>query len=535
MALDGLFIHYLVNELRNELLDSRINKIIQTTPSDIILQIHSKTNKNLLISSSTLNPHMNFTEKDFNAPNNPYNFCMVLRKYIERGIITDLSQINNDRIIILSIKSNNELGDDEYYKLVIELTSKNANIVLTTDKLVIIESLNKHFNMNGQRIIIPKAQYEPLLSDKINPFTMDESSFNVNDLEGISKFHQQFINNYEDLKNLLSKEVKPSKYIINNKVFLSPFSFNNYDHESYESLSKLIDENTSLSSDQTNPTYTFLKKFINKKIQLLNNKIANLEGDIENAKKHQDDLIKGQLLQSYLYQIEKGMKSITLFNYLNNEDITIELDPLKSPSANMQKYFKSYKKSLNTLKYVKEQIDITNNLIEYFDELLTQIEISKQSDLEEIKQELINNGFIKANKTKKGKTNISKSIKKILIDDKIIIYIGKNNQQNAYIISQLGKPNDYWFHVKDAPSAHILIKTSNLNERLIRICAHLASLNSKYSKSSSVMVDYTMFKYLKKIPNTLGCRVTYTNQSTIYIDPDNNILNKLIKEKSQEF
>jgi len=533
MAIDGLFLHFLVKELNGKLTNGRINKIVQISPFDVILQVHNNKPYNLMLSSSRSNPRILITRQDFKAPNNPYNFCMVLRKYIERGIILVFEQVENDRIVVINIKSTNELGIDATYKLILELTGKYANIILTDEEYTIIDSVTKHINLtdDSKRLIMPKAHYNFIESTQINPFNITDLNYSVTELQGISKFHQQFIN--DNLQDFLNHEVIPSKYIIDNKVFLSPFKFSKYKSITYPTLSTMLDEESIESTKESNPNYSYLKKIINRKLNLLNHKIDNLNSDIDSAKTHTSDLLKGRLLQTYLYEVKKGMKEIVLKDFETNENVLIELDPLKTPTENMQKYFKSYKKSLNTLKYANEQIKITNDQISYFLELSTQIEIGLQSDIEEIKNELINQGFIKSNKKSKMKTNILQSIKKYTVNS-AIIYVGKNNIQNTYIISNLGKPNDYWFHVKDYPSAHILIKSSNLDERLIRIGAQLASINSKFSKSNSVMVDYTKFKNIKKIPNSLGCKVTYTNQSSIYIDPDMDTLTKLLTNNGDE-
>lgn len=536
MAIDGLLLHYLTNELKEQIVGARINKIIQSDPYIINFTIHNFKQMNLLINISRSNPKIYLTNNIIKTPTNPYNFCMVLRKYLERGIINNIEQIRNDRILIITISSINELGDLIIYKLIIELTGKTSNVILCTEDFIIIDAITKQFSLDSPRLIIPKAKYEMINSDKINPFNAINDSTH-NNYEGLSKFHQNKLSEYESINSFLNQEIVPTKYIIDNKTFFSPFYFKEYkEFKQYNSFSEMLDDDV-LELTENNPEYNNLKKIIKRKITLLNNKINNLNEDLEKAKKHEIDEFKGNLIKTYLYDIKKGMNEVTLLDYETNLEYHISLDPLLNPVQNMQKYYKNYKKSITTKEKVNEQLIKTKDEINYFEDLLLSLDLvfetnsllkNENNDLliQDIKDELIKHHLLQQ-KNKKS-TKKTSSIKQYDIGD-ALIFVGKNTIQNNYLISKVGKPNDYWFHVSDAPSAHIIVRCNNLNERIIRIAAQLASLNSKYEISSSVKVDYTLFKNVKKIPNTLGCHVTYTNQKSIYIDPDIKILEELLK------
>ena len=501
MAIDGLLLHYLTNELKEQIVGARINKIIQSDPYIINFTIHNFKQMNLLINISRSNPKIYLTNNIIKTPTNPYNFCMVLRKYLERGIINNIEQIRNDRILIITINSINELGDLIIYKLIIELTGKTSNVILCTEDFIIIDAITKQFSLDSPRLIIPKAKYEMINSDKINPFNAINDSTH-NNYEGLSKFHQNKLSEYESINSFLNQEIVPTKYIIDNKTFFSPFYFKEYkEFKQYNSFSEMLDDDV-LELTENNPEYNNLKKIIKRKITLLNNKINNLNEDLEKAKKHEIDELKGNLIKTYLYDIKKGMNEVTLLDYETNLEYHISLDPLLSPVQNMQKYYKNYKKSITTKEKVNEQLIKTKDEINYFEDLLLSLDLvfetnsllkNENNDLliQDIKDELIKHHLLQQ-KNKKS-TKKTSSIKQYDIGD-ALIFVGKNTIQNNYLISKVGKPNDYWFHVSDAPSAHIIVRCNNLNERIIRIAAQLASLNSKYEISSSVKVDYTLFK-----------------------------------------
>ena len=543
MAIDGLFIHYLTIEIKQKIMGGKINKITQTSPTTFVFSIYQKRHYNLLIDLNTTSPYFNLTNTNLLAPSNPYNMGMLLRKYLDGGIIKDLYQYGNDRIVTFVIENYNEIGDLIYYHLIIEATGKSANLILTNENLIVIDALKKQLSLDEnltKRIIYPKSQYHyPDNQNKINPFIVNEGEEfrDFVNLEGIGKFHLNILKEIGNLNTFLKQEIKPVLYNIDHKLFPSCMAFNGYQYDVFPSFSELLDTLLINSTYSNNPMYLELKRIITKRIHLLENKLDHLYLDLEEAKSHQKDLEKAQLIQTYLYKIQKGMKEIYLPSLSNDELILITLDPLKDGVGNMQKHYKSYKKYKNAINYIEEQRNITNEQIAYFQELLIQLELTKEKDqliqdddylntLNNIKMELINLHLIKSPKTTNKKKTIP-HIKKYQVDD-VLIYVGKCNSQNNYLISSVARASDYWFHVKDAPSAHIIVR-GELNERIIRIASLLASLNSKYEKSSSVMVDYTLFKYVKKIPKALGCKVTYTNQSSIYIDPSIDTLKELLK------
>ena len=537
MAFDGILIHHLVDELKSNLQFGRINKIIQPNPTDIVLQIHNHHTFNFLISMSYNNPRFYLINEKPQAPLNPYNFCMVLRKYLERGIVKDIIQIENDRIVILNIENKNELGDTIVYNLIIELMGRSSNLILTLPNYQILDVMRKHFPSDETtRIMIPKATYQlPASRGLINPFKHNIPIEELNLIEGASKIHKDEIKFINDVEKFIKQNLCPTIYFLEKKQIFSPYKLLSIDapNKSFNTISELLNEQFKENTKTENPDFHQIQKLLKNKISLLTSKVSNLENDLEKALTHVDDLIKGQLLQSSLYNIRKGMTSITLRSFDDTTDYTISLNPLKSPTENMQIYFKNYKKSINANKHINEQIEIAKNEIAYLSTILSQIEFVNTVEMLDIKAELISNGYLKDNKKiLKSKQNSVKSITKYLINGSEF-YVGKNNIQNNYLTHSFAKKTDYWFHVKDMPSAHVILRTDKLEERNIRIAAHLAALNSKYDKSNSVPIDYTEVKNIKKVPGMKGCFVTYTNQKTIYIDPSFEDLNILLNQNDK--
>lgn len=529
MPTDGVFIHHLTKELKSDLLGGRINKIYQPAPLMIILQIRNKTsNYNLLLSSILDAPRVHITNQKLDNPPNPLNFCMILRKYIERGEIVDISQFHNDRLIILHIKAINELGDEEVYLLITELMGRNSNIILINSQNIIIDAIRKvPPSVNNTRMIIPKAHYEYPITNKIDPFT-NQNATPDSDLEGVSKPLLIEAKERNNIYDIINQATKPTLFI-KDKIDYYAFDLFYIDGERrfFPTISQLLDFYYTTCLNTKSEDVNNVKKVIKAKLKSCHKKEDNLLDDIDKAN---DNLIYneyGILLQSYLYLIKKGDKEVNVTDYLHdNVDLVIELDPYKEPSENLKVFFSKGKKAKKTLIEANKQLTIVKEEISYLEDILFQLDNVNGTDLIELKEELMENGYLKKNaKTRMKKVNNRKmNIIKLTIDD-IDIYVGKNNLQNAYLTTVFANIHDYWFHVKDAPGSHVILRVPDndlefiLTEHLIRTCANLSAYYSTYRNSSSVPVNYTKVKYIKKIPGKKGCNVIYSNNSTIYIDP----------------
>lgn len=539
MAYDGLFIHYLCSELNDNLQGGKINRIIDPSVLDIVLQVRAKNetgkiiNNDLYISSSLDMPRIYITKNKVTSVDVPKNFCMVLRKYIERGTIKSIEQYQNDRVIEIKIASTSELGDSKNYSLIIELMGRNSNIILVDSDYIIIDAMRKlPPSDESTRLILPHAQYLfPSNLQGINPYTLSKNdTIDLSNLQGFAKstINQMLDHNY-NVYDFIRLPKNPIIFKGEKRYdFYHLNLFDNVEKNNFTSLSEMLDCYYSEYKVIYNDKAKALKKIIKGKIIHLQNKLDNLQNDLDNANKNLKFNDLGILLQANLYKVKKGMSNISVENFLNNNElIDISLDPMLEPSHNLTKMFNKAKKAKNGLVMIQLQIDLTNNEINYLDEIYSQIDFANNIDLDEIKDELIKNKYLKKTKQVKPKNKKINLTKYILNGNEI--YCGKNNIQNDYITHKLAKSYDWWFHVKDAPGSHVLFKipTPNyeLTEQDIRYCANLASCFSKTSISSSVPVDYLQIKYIKKIPGVKGSQVTYTNQKTIYIDPDIKMVN----------
>ena len=543
MSIDGCFIHYLTTELNKEILNFKINKIYQPAPLEIVLQLRGKNetglivNKQLLISSKLDHPRIHLLTKKISNPEVPNNFCMLLRKYIERGVIKEIKQYQNDRLIELHINAYNELDDENTFILIFEIMGRNSNIILLNSENTIIDALRKlPPSFDNLRTIIPHAKYNyPSSTKSINPFNK-EIPLLLDNLQGVSK---QLLNTLNELDNsnilsFLNQEIKPVIFKTEKKLDFYAYPLSN-DYEvisTHQTLSEMLEEYYNESLKTVNYNAVELEKTIQKELKKANIKLSNLTLDLQKAKENLKYSNIGILLQSNLYKVKKGETKVIVLDYFNNnEELEINLNPLLDPSSNLKAIFNKSKKASTAIVEVKKQIDIVLKEIEYLNTILFQLSIADNKDLEEIKLELSLNGYLKSNqKYKKKQQKIEFITYKV---DDILIYVGKNNTQNDYLTHKIASSNDYWFHTKNLPGSHVIVKIPEndpnfiMSEKLIRAAANIAAYYSTGKTSSSVPVDYTKVRYLKKVPGMKGSFVTLQNQKTIYIDPDINLIKNL--------
>ena len=545
MSMDGIFVHYLTYEFNNTILKAKINKIYQPNPLEILLQLRTSNQTfQLLISASLDSSRIYLTKQAFENPQVPGNFCMILRKYIERGIITSISQYQNDRLIIFTINTYNEMGDNADYRLIVEIMGRNSNVILINEDNKIIDSIRRvPPTENNNRYIIPKATYVfPIQNDLLNPFEVDVS-YPIANYQGIAKVIQNEIMNYYDgdVKKFLENKIVPNIYTKENKQDFYCFLLSSFNSDSiltFKTLSEMLDYFYNVCKQTINYTNMDLIKQVKRLITHQNTKLANLIDDLNKAEENLKYKDLGILLQANLYMVKKGMTSINVIDFIHNgEEITIDLNPMLDASKNLKQIFNKGKKASNALIEVTNQINKTKEEIRYLNDILSMLEFATASELDEIKLDLITNSEQYKNKAKKlsSKKNNKISIQHFNYED-VTIYVGKNNIQNDYLTNKLAKNNDYWFHVKDGSGAHVVVSVPNnnpsftLSEQVIRLAASIAGYYSKYSKSSTVPIDYTKVQYIKKIPGTKGYHVTYTNQKTIYIDPDYELIKQYLRK-----
>ncbi|MGX7112411.1 Rqc2 family fibronectin-binding protein [Gemella cuniculi] len=554
MAFDGFFIKKLIKELTESLIQARINKVNNLSTDEFIFSVRKGKNLKLFLSANPTSSRLQLTKNSYENPKTPSNFCSVLRKYLTGGIILDIEQLNNDRIVALKIKNFDELGYEKYYYLIAELMGKHSNIILTNENKVIIESLKNSYSLEYKRSTISNMNYIlPPTQEKYNPFALDsyknlefdikDKRFLIKNFYGVSLL----LNNYfvnKDLENIkiefknfcenFDEYSKPVFININGKKDFYFFDISNSEESiKFKTLSELLDfyymdvAKESINKNTDKKLFTFIKR----KVNSLNKKLDILIKELTEAEKKDDYKLKGQLLISNAYLFKNSVPEVAIlqnFYSENLEDVKIELDVNISVEKNSEKYFNLYKKNKRTISNLNEQIEATKQDILYFETLKFQIENAEKSDLMEIKEELVKGGYLKEKARvfrKKNKNNYF-----IVHSNNIPIYVGKNNIQNDIITNKLARRDFLWFHAKDIPGSHVVIFSNNPDEKTINIAVMLAGYFSKFKNEDSVDVDMTLIKNVKKISGAKPGLVTYTGQRTLKAKIDKVLINELISK-----
>ena len=546
MAYDGIMMHQVKKSLIDTIQSGRINKIYQISKYELLFQVRAnRKNYQLLISSHPMYARVQLTSLTYPTPEAPNPLTMLFRKLLEGGYIKEIEQIDLDRILKITFACHNELGDAIEYILYIEIMGKHSNIILVGKNNKIIDCI-KHISpsMNTERFLQPGALYQlPPMVEKLNPFTSDfvEDSQLTKIYQGmapiLSKEILYRIDQGEDFKEIM-KQIDKSQdlYItkINDKEYFHVIELIHLQgittkYALFDGLDlhfNEIDQKERIKQQTSN-----LLKFIQNEYQKNTTKLKKLKATLEDSENSDDYRIKGDLLYASLHLMQKGMISVEVDNYYDNTKMKITLDPKLDPKANAQKYYQKYQKAKNSIDVLHQQIELTEKEIDYFDSLITAMSQASYYDALEIKEELENEGYLK--KKKQRNTIRKKKIpqfQKYLTKDGIEIDIGKNNLQNDYLTFKYAHRYDMWFHAKDMPGSHVIVKAQDLDEYTIRLAAKIAAYYSKGKNSSSVPVNYTLVKTLKKPAGSKPGKVILDNYKTIYIDPDDEFLKELTQK-----
>ena len=570
MAFDGITIANIVKELNDTILNGRIAKIAQPENDELLLTIKpAKGQVRLVISASASLPLIYLSRDNKPSPMTAPNFCMLLRKHIANGRIVGISQPSLERIIRFEIEHLDELGDLCRKSLIVEIMGKHSNIIFCNEKGMIIDSI-KHVSaqMSSVREVLPGREYFiPDTMKKENPLGIPEENFTQELLSKPMPVGKAIYNSFTGISPVVAEEIcylagidscvpawemsgdllahlyrqftyfmeqvteskfSPAIYYDGNepKEFSSLLltHFSNYQVKSYDSISEvirtyyssrdLITRIRQKSSDLRRVVQTALERN-RKKYDL---QLKQLR-DTENRDKYK---VYGELIHTYGYNLEEGAKELEALNYYTNEMIKIPLDPQKTPQENAKKYFDRYNKQKRTFEALSELIKETKDEINYLESVSKSLDIARsEDDLIQIKEELIESGFIRRKQSAK-KVKITSKPFHYISSDGFHMYVGKNNLQNEELTFHFANGGDWWFHAKKAPGSHVIVKTNGeeLPDRTFEEAARLAAHYSKNSGAEKVEVDYVEKKQVKK-PNGSkpGFVVYYTNYSMM-IDSD---------------
>lgn len=560
MAFDGLFTMAMANELK-QLETGRITKIHQPNALEIVLHIRSKgENYKLLCSIHPSYARVHLTEHSIDNPAEPPMFCMLLRKHIEGGIIHAITTDSFERILTFNIESKNEIGDQVFRKLTMEIMGRHSNIMLIDEgNGKMIDSL-KHLppSVNSYRTVLPGQPYiAPPEQNKINPATMSDDEIKqffieektakevVEHLKGFSPIHAnellyrlnegEIVPTFKSFIEEIVSSANPTYIEVDRKTYFSPTTITHLNGQEthYESLSVLLDRvfYARAERDRVKQQAGDLERWLQNERNKLTLKLKKLQKDLDNASKLDKFQLYGELLMAHLYQFEKGMKEVTVTNYYseNGEQITIPLSVRKTPVENAQSYYTKYNKAKNALVMVKEQIEKAEDEIQYFEMLMAQVHQASPSDIEEIREELAEQGYLRMRTSKRKKKPTKPSPEQFTSSTGIPISVGKNNKQNDYLTFKMAKKTDIWLHTKDIPGSHVVIHSNEPDEKTLFEAATLSAYFSKARDSSSVPVDYTEIRQVKKPNGAKPGFVIYFEQKTLYVTPDEELVLKLKK------
>ncbi|MBU5254690.1 Rqc2 family fibronectin-binding protein [Tissierella praeacuta] len=588
MSFDGIVTKSVVKELREKLIGGRVDKVYQQEKDEILFHIHSKgINYKLIMSASSNNPRVYLTDYSKKNPPEPPMFCMLLRKHLIGGIILNIEQFNLDRVIFIDISAIDELGQPTEKRIVIEIMGKHSNIILIDkSSFKIVDSVKRIYeDMSRVRQILPGMIYEyPPLQDKVNPLDIaKEDFFSIMDSADKNLPCFKFLYfNYLGLSPLISREIcfdagididrnlgsmyeddrtslyisfnkfmnqisreefNPVSVLNNNKTEILAFhalELNQFGTENrvfFDSISNLLDNFYRRKDiiDRIGQKSQSIKKSIQVKLDRANNKLGKQKEELLESQDREKYKIYADLISANLHLIPRGVNSIELENFYdeNMNKLNIPLDIKLSPVANAQRYYKKYSKLKNAHQLLLEQIPNTEDEISYLENVLMSIENSTEiEELDEIKEELISEGYIKGyiKKKKKKEESVSKPLHYISKDG-FNIYVGKNNKQNDYLTLKLSRKDDIWLHVQNMPGSHVIIEKMGKTIPLSTIeeAAILASYYSKGKNSNHVPVDYTERKNVKKPKNAKAGMVIYEDFKTIIINPSKELVDNIKK------
>lgn len=540
MSFDGFFLHHMTEELRHELLGGRIQKINQPFEQELVLQIRSnRQSHKLLLSAHSVFGRVQLTDTTFENPAVPNTFIMVMRKYLQGAVIEAIQQVENDRILEISVSNKNEIGDSVAVTLIIEIMGKHSNIILL-DKASgkIIEAI-KHvgFSQNSYRTILPGSTYvAPPQPSSLNPFTVgDEKLFEILQTEDIEpkRLQQIFQGLGRDTATELSGRLTADKLKTFRAFFASPTQ-PNLTEKSFSAL-LFSDSKTQMSTlselldtfykdkaerDRVNQQASELIRRVENELEKNRKKLGKQEEELLATENAEEFRQKGELLTTFLHQVPNDQDQVELDNYYTGEKIIISLDKALTPNQNAQRYFKRYQKLKEAVKHLTSLIEETRTTILYLESVETALAQASLTEIGEIREELIQTGFIRRRQREKIQKR-QKPEKYLATDGQTIILVGRNNLQNDELTFKMAKKDELWFHAKDIPGSHVVI-TGNLqpSDEVKTDAAELAAYFSKARLSNLVQVDMIEIKKLNKPTGGKPGFVTYTGQKTLRVTPD---------------
>ncbi len=567
MAFDGFVTRCIANELNHNLSGGKIDKVYQPDKRDLVIFVHTKNGGyKLFLSAETNRSGIYITTQEYEYPLTPPSFCMLARKHLIGGRIVNIEQRDWQRIIEITLETRDDLGFNANKKLIIEIMGKHSNITLVDlNSGKIIDAIKRiSFDVNRARQILPGVTYQyPPLQKKISPEDAITEATNLSHASTVADTGKIFsndanaiLNKIDGISPLLSRELaetispcgKLATWLaaiedcnLDCKIYLNsekaPLDFHTLKIDEYADLDFIKKESVSetiesfyLSRDVSNrikQTSSVLIKHLGTLLKKSYLKKQRLCEDILKAQNSDKYRLYGELLTANLHSAKNGEDCAHILNYYNNQMVDIPLDKRYSPSKNAQRYFKKYNKAKVAIIEKNIQLEQTQNDIAYLESVVNFLDSAETlSDIANIRQELIENGFLRQRKKdiKKTKQKATFAPFEYQLSDGYVVMAGKNNKENDALTLKKASKNDIWFHTKDIPGSHVLLftngtKLNDIDENIIYEAASIAAYHSKARSSENIPVDYTLVKHVKKPNGAKPGMVIFTDNKTVYVNP----------------
>ncbi len=581
MALDGLTIHALVDELKNCLNGGRLLKISQPENDELQLTIRvEKEQYKLLISAGASLPLMYITEGSKSSPLTAPNFCMLLRKHLNNAKIIDIYQPGLERIINIKVEHYNDMGDLCYKLIIVELMGKYSNIIITDLEGKIVDSI-KHIsaNVSSVREVLPgRTYFIPDTTNKKNPLETSKAVFISTICESSLPASKAIYTSFTGISPVIAEEIcfrsnidseKPANvldtmelealyntfddiiecvklnkfqpniiYTMDGQDLIpkefAPFTLSLYSDDKskvayIDSISQVLEQFYSKKSAVTRirqKSYD-LRRIVQTTLEKDYKKYEIQSKQIKDSEKKDKYKIYGELITAFGYGLEPNATSLIAQNYYDdNKEITIPLDKDLSPMENAKKYFEKYSKLKRTAEAMESIIIETKEEISHLESIMNALDIAvTEDDLKQIKEELIQAGYIKRKSSDKKAKYTSKPFHYVSSDG-YDMYVGKNNIQNEELTFKVANGGDWWFHSKNFPGSHVIVKTNGdeLPDRTFEEAASLAAYYSKGREQEKVEIDYIQRKHIKKVAGSKPGFVIYHTNYSMAIAPNINNL-----------
>lgn len=576
MTLDGLTLHYIVEELKNAITDCKVDKVHQPQPDTIVLSLRAPgKNPKLLISAGAFDSRMHLTEQKHVNPQSPPMFCMFLRKHLTGAKITDITQTGLERIVSITLEAKDELGHPRPMTLVAELMGKYSNVILI-DNGIIMDSL-RHVTRTVSRVrcVLPSLPYEDPQSSKLNPLTISRATlvemlhkkggakiktYLSAILQGISGqtaseiLYRYMPEGYEPhpreaekladvIFSFFEQEIQPQIYLRGGVPFFyapKPYLSIAVDEAiPFDSVNALVDtyyhrlrELEALSRKRD-----ALHRIVSKQLDKLVHTRQKQQTTMDQAQKAEKFKTRGDLITANIYRISRGQKTLVAQDYATGETVAIELDSRISPAANAQHQYKRYNKLRQSLNITASRMAQTSSDIAFLESVQVSIDACETSaELAEIEYELSKAGFMPKKHSASRTTQAPSQPHQFVSSDGFTILAGKNNRQNDLLTMKTAAPDDIWLHTKDIPGAHVLITNAKTQvpDNTLFEAATIAATLSKAKGGAKVEVDYAPRKNVRKPNGAKPGMVVYEGYNTVLVAPDKTLFEKLLVSKNEQ-